>query len=146
MKKIVFILLSIISINLVMLAQSTNGKTGSVTSMPKNSSIPNTEDFEEIKTKVEVIIPKDQHIVDETANVKIEYMPLYDEARIYYECMYVTYNRGEAMNTVLQCLEDFKADHKYYSYKYIKDDKERFFKDDKGRRKTQYISTVKFSR
>lgn len=102
--------------------------------------------FEEGKTKVEVIIPENNHATDQTASVRIEYLPMYDEVRIYYECMYVTYDRGEAMNTVLQCLADFQKENKYYSYRYLRNDKERFFKDDKGRRKAQYMSYLKFSR
>lgn len=73
-------------------------------------------------------------------------MPMYDEIRIYYECMYVTYDKGEAMNTVLACLEDFQLEHKYFRYRYLRDDKERFFKDDRGRRKAQYISHLQFER
>ncbi len=102
--------------------------------------------FDEGKTKIEVIIPENNHATDQTATVRIEYLPMYDEVRIYYECMYVTYDRGEAMNTVLQCLADFQKENKYYSYRYLRNDKERFFKDDKGRRKAQYMSYLKFSR
>ena len=105
-----------------------------------------SETFEAEKTKTEVIIPKDFHARDTTASIKIEYSPMYDEVRIYYECMYVTYDRGDAMNAVLECLEDFRVEHKYNLYRYLKDDKEKFFKDDKGRRKAQYNSYVKFYR
>ena len=105
-----------------------------------------SETFEAEKTKTEVIIPKDFHARDTTASIKIEYSPMYDEVRIYYECMYVTYDRGDAMNAVLECLDDFRVEHKYNLYRYLKDDKEKYFKDDKGRRKAQYISYVKFYR
>ena len=105
-----------------------------------------SETFEAEKTKTEVIIPKDFHARDTTASIKIEYSPMYDEVRIYYECMYVTYDRGEAMNAVLECLDDFRIEHKYNVYRYLKDDKEKFFKDDRGRRKAQYNSYVKFYR
>ncbi len=105
-----------------------------------------SETFEAEKTKTEVIIPKDFHARDTTASIKIEYSPMYDEARIYYECMYVTYDRGGGMNAVLECLDDFRVEHKYNLYRYLKDDKEKYFKDDKGRRKAQYISYVKFYR
>lgn len=110
------------------------------------------EKYEAEKTKTEIIIPKDQHLTDTLGNnkigasVKIEYSPMYDEVRIYYECMYVTYDRGEAMNSVMACLEDFQKEHQYYSYRYLKEDRERFFKDSKGKRKAQYSSYVKFSR
>ena len=119
--------------------------------------------FDSEKTKLEVIIPEEQHTTDRNADVRIEYFPLYDEVRIYYTTLYVTYDRGEAMNTVLACLQDFQtrfsADKDYHyedddtdkkifsyyrSYNYLKPDRERFFKDDRGQRKAQYISHVKF--
>ena len=123
--------------------------------------------FETEKTKLEIIIPEDQHTTDKNAEVRIEYFPLYDEVRIYYTTLYVTYDRAEAMNTVLACLQDFQtrfsADKDYHyseedgigtkksfayyrSYSYLKPDKERFFKDDRGQRKAQYISHVKFNK
>lgn len=104
------------------------------------------ETFEAQKTKTQVIVPENQHLTDTTGSVKIEYQPMFDQVRIYYECMYVTYDQGEAMNTILECLADFQKEHKYISYRYLRDDRERFYKDDRGRRKAQYVSTVKFSR
>ena len=104
------------------------------------------EQFEANKLKTEVIVPKNFHSEDTTASVRIEYQPIHDEVRIYYECMYVTYDRGEAMNAVLECLNDFQIEHKYNLYKYLRDDKESFKKDDKGRRKAVYFSHVKFYR
>ena len=50
------------------------------------------------------------------------------------------------MNTILECLADFQKEHKYYNYRYLTDDRERFFKDDNGRRKAMLISYVKFTR
>ena len=114
--------------------------------VPRSDNGKTDEEIESQKLKTEVIIPKDQHLYDETASVKIEYMPLYDEVRIYYECMMVTYDRGEAMNAVLECLNDFRVEHKYNYYRYLKDDKESFKKDEKGRRKAIYTSLVKFYR
>ena len=114
--------------------------------IPGGNNTKTEEEMETQKLVTEVIIPKDQHLYDETASVKIEYMPLYDEVRIYYECMYVTYDRGEAMNTVLECLADFQKEHKYFDYRYLSNDRERFFKDDNGRRKAMFISHVKFLR
>lgn len=108
--------------------------------------------YDREKAKTEIIIPENQHLLDQNgdvkknASVKIEYSPFYDEVRIYYECMYVTYDRGEAMNTVMACLQDFQKEKKYFSYRYLRDDRERFFKDERGRGKAQYISYVKFSR
>ena len=117
-----------------------------ITGRGSNEDYGDAENFEANKTKTEVIIPKDFHSTDTTASIKIEYSPMYDEVRIYYECMYVTFDRGQAMNAVLECLEDFRVEHKYNNYRYLKDDKEKYFKDDKGRRKAQYSSYVKFYR
>lgn len=130
-------------------------------------NILNEGKFDSEKTKLEVIIPEEQHVTDKNADVKIEYFPLYDEVRIYYTTLLVTYDRGEAMNTVLACLQDFQtrfsADKDYHyseedgigtkksfayyrSYSYLKPDRERVFKDDRGQRKAQYISHVKFNK
>ena len=104
------------------------------------------ENYEANKLKTEIIIPKDFHSTDSSASVRIEFMPMHDELRIYYECMNVTYERGQAMNAVLECLDDFCKEHKYNTYKYLKEDKESFKKDDKGRRKAIYMSHVKLVR
>ena len=64
------------------------------------------EKFEAEKTKTKIIVPKEQHCVDINAKVTIEYNPAYDEARIYYETLYVTYAKDEAMNTVLAVLQE----------------------------------------
>ena len=138
MKKI-FLISAILVLGSCLFAQGITGR-GS------NEDYGDAENFEANKTKTEIIIPKDFHARDTTASVKIEYSPMYDEVRIYYECMYVTYDRGDAMNSVLECLEDFRVEHKYNTYRYLKDDKESFKKDDKGRRKAIYFSYVKFSR
>ncbi|MCQ2591194.1 MAG: hypothetical protein MJ188_00290 [Treponema sp.] len=94
----------------------------------------------------EIIIPEDQHLFDMSANVKIEYSSSNDEARIFYECLYITYDRGDAMSTTVQCLADFQDEKNYYGYKYLSNNKETFFKDSKGHRYVQYISYVKFYR
>ena len=138
MKKI-FLLTAAMLFSACLFAQGITGRGAS-------DDITDAETFEAEKTKPEIIIPKDFHSKDTSASVKIEYSPMYDEVRIYYECMYVTYDRGEAMNAVLECLEDFRVEHKYNVYRYLKDDKEKFFKDDRGRRKAQYNSYVKFYR
>lgn len=104
------------------------------------------EKYDKTKTTTETIIPENQHVTDKNATVKIEYEPMYDQARIYYETLYVTYDRGEAMNTVIAVLQDFQKERKYYSYHYIKDDTVKFYKDDRGQRKAVYSSKVKFTR
>ena len=138
MKKILFIS-AILLLGTGLFAQGVTGRGAS-------DDITDAETFEAEKTKTEIIIPKEFHARDQSASVKIEYSPMYDEVRIYYECMMVTYDRGDAMNSVLECLEDFRVEHKYNLYRYLKDDKEKFYKDDKGRRKAQYISYLKFYR
>lgn len=104
------------------------------------------EKFEQEKTKTYLITPENQHIEDKNAKVWIEYNPAFNEARVYYETLYVTYERPQAMNTVLACLQDFTVDHQYFHYRYLKDDKEKFYKDERGQRKAQYMSYVKFDR
>jgi hypothetical protein len=102
--------------------------------------------FEANKTKTEVIIPKEIHSSDSTASVRIEYQPIHDEVRIYYECMNVTYDEGQAMNAVLECLNDFRIEKDYNRYYNLRDPKTSFKKDDKGRRKAIYMRYVKFVR
>lgn len=130
---------------------------------PDVEQILNEGKFDSEKVKMEVIIPEEQHCTDSNASVRIEYYPLYDEVRVYYTTLFVTYERGEAMNTVLACLQDFQTrfsadkdyhysqaegnvkNYSYYrGYNYLKPDKERFFKDDRGQRRAQYVSWVKF--
>lgn len=95
---------------------------------------------------VRTIIPENQHTTDRTANVRIEYEPMYDEARVYYTCMYVTYNKDEAMTAVRDCLNDFLKDNQYYHYTYMRPDRERYFRNDRGYSMTEYMSYVKLSR
>jgi len=104
------------------------------------------DEFEEEKTQTLNIVPKEQHVTDKNAKVKIEYNPLYDELRIYYETLYVTYEKGEAMNTVMAVLEDFMPEYGYFHYRYLAKDREHYFKDDRGQRKTEYSSYIKLSR
>ncbi len=93
-----------------------------------------------------IIVPEDQHVVTKTGSVKIEYTPLTDEVRIYYTCLATSYDQGEAMNTVLACLEDFQKENQYYSYKYLKRDSVKYFKDDKNYKWATYYCYLKFSR
>lgn len=138
MKKI-FTFAAVMMLGACLFAQGITGRGAS-------EDIIDAETFEEQKTKTEIIIPKDFHTTDTTASVKIEYSPMYDEVRIYYECMYVTYDQGQAMNAVLECLKDFSVEHKYNNYRYLKENKTKYFKDDRGRSKAQYYSYVKFYR
>lgn len=104
------------------------------------------DQFEAEKTQTITLVPENQHLADKNGKVKIEYNPLYDELRIYYETLYVTYEKGEAMNTVMAIMEDFMVEHGYFHYRYLAKDREHYFKDDRGQRKAEYISYVKLSR
>ncbi len=84
--------------------------------------------------------------IDKNASVKVEYQPMHDELRIYYETLYVTFDKGEAMNAVKACLEKFVKDKKYYNYKYMEDDRIKYFKDERGQRKAMYSSHIKLVR
>ena len=95
---------------------------------------------------MESITPEDQHCDDKNAKVRIEYYPIYDEIRIYYETLYVTYDRGEAMNAVIACVEDFMRDKKYLSYRYLRPESQKYFKDDRGQRKAQWSAQIKLER
>lgn len=104
----------------------------------------NNKGYDEKTTRI--IVPKDQHLRDESASVRIEYTPMYDEVRIYYTCMYVSYDKGDAMNTVLECLRDFMKENQYYHYTYLQRDREKYFKDERGYSNAQYMSYVKMTR
>ncbi len=97
-------------------------------------------------TLTRTITPEEQHVTNKTAKVQIEYTPLTDEVHIYYTCMAVSYDQGEAMNSVLACLQDFQKQNQYYSYKYLKRDSIKYFKDDKNLKWATYSSYVKFYR
>ena len=99
--------------------------------------------FEREKLTTQVIVPENQHCTDKNASVKIEYQPMHDELRIYYETLYVTFDKGEAMNTVMACLQDFVKENKYYNYKYMEDDKIKYFKDERKQRRDMYSSHIK---
>lgn len=121
-------------------------KTDSEWSAPRAVREIDDDEFEAEKTQTLTIVPENQHVVDKNAKVKIEYNPLYDELRIYYETLYVTYDKGEAMNTVMAIMEDFMKEHSYFHYRYLAKDREHYFKDDRGQRKAEYISYIKLSR
>ncbi len=106
----------------------------------------NPDNREKVLMKTREIIPEEQHTTNKTASVKIEYTPLTDEAHVYYTCMAVSYDQGEAMNTVLACLQDFQKENQYYSYKYLRKDSVKYFKDDKNMKWATYHSYVKFNR
>lgn len=92
------------------------------------------------------ITPEDQHVTNKTASVKMEYTPLTDEVIVYYTVLAVSYDQGEAMNSILECLNDFKTQYGYYSYKYLKKDSVKYFKDEKGMKWATHRQWVKFSK
>ncbi len=96
----------------------------------------------------ETIIPEDQHVTNKTAKVELQYTPLTDEVRLFYTCHAVAFDQGEAMNTAIAVLDDFKEQHdEYYGYKYLKRDSVKYYKDEKtGFKWAMYQSYVKFQR
>ena len=102
--------------------------------------------FEKEKLSTQVIIPENQHCTDKNASVKIEYMPMHDELRIYYDTLFVTFDTGEAMNTVMACLQDFVKENKYFNYKYMEQDKTKPYKGDRDQRRVVYSSHIKLMR
>ncbi len=96
----------------------------------------------------ETIIPEDQHVKNKTAKVELQYTPLTDEVRLFYTCHAVAFDQGEAMNTAIDVLKDFEAQHdEYYGYKYLKRDSVKYYKDEKtGFKWAMYQSFVKFQR
>ena len=137
MKKIFALLSCLTVLGGVMLAQTAN---------PNSEDPFEREKFDTEKTSTYVVIPENQHCTDKNASVRIEYSPIYDEVRIYYETLYVTYDRGEAMNTVIACLQDFQKENNYMNYKYLKPESQKYFKDDRGQRKAQWSAYLKFTR
>lgn len=89
------------------------------------------------------IVPENQHTTVQTAKVRMEYTPLTKEVRIYYTCLAVSFDQGEAMNTCLACLEDFAKDNQFIRYRYLGKDRTRFFKDN-NIRWAEYSSYVRF--
>lgn len=63
---------------------------GSVFAQSANSDFTTENSKMDLSTRT--IVPENQHTVDKTAKVKIEYMPGVDEIRIYYTSMYTTYD------------------------------------------------------
>lgn len=144
MKKILVVLagLTLFAGSLVAQAKNTDKEWSAPTAVREIDD----DQFEEEKTKTLLVIPKDFHSEDKNATVKIEFNPLYDEVRIYYETLYVTYDKGQAMNSVMGVMEDFMAENQYFHYSYLKKDREHSFKDDRGQRRTEYSSYIKLTR
>lgn len=129
MKKILLILLS-----LSVFAASIFAITG----QEINNDFDAADRYESEKVQTQTIVPEQQHVVDKNAKVTIEFNPLYDEVRIYYVTNYVTFDRGEAMNTVLAVLQDFQKEHGYVRYRYLSEPKEKSFIDSSIKPKKKY--------
>ncbi len=97
-------------------------------------------------TKTRTIVPEDQHVTNKTASVSIDYTPAYDEVHIYYKVMAVSFDQGEAMNTILECLKDFQKQNQYYGYTYLRKDSVKYPKDEKNIKWAVYESYVKMTR
>ncbi len=120
--------------------------TASVFAAAYGDDFEEREKYDAEKVTTQYIVPEDQHCTDKNGAVRIEYMPIHDELRIYYETLYVTFDKGEAMNTVMACLQDFVKENKYYNYKYMEDDRTKYFRDDRGQRRALYSSHIKLIR
>lgn len=92
--------------------------------------------------------PENMHLnaEDRSGKVVIEFVPMVDEVRIYYTCMYTLYEKDNAMTAIHGCLEDFTKENKYYHYKYLGKDKEKYYKDNRGIKWAEYSAHVQFSR
>ena len=109
---------------------------------------------EKLTTQVYNLVLKDsfgelglsENEIDKNATLKIEYMPMHDELRIYYDTLYVTFDKGEAMNAVMAYLQKFAKENKYYNYRYMEADKTKPYKDDRKQRKVVYSNHVKLVR
>ena len=97
-----------------------------------------------VDTSTQKIVPEEQHVVKKTASVTIYYTPMTDEVIIYYVDLKVSFDQGDAMNTILACLKDFQAQQGYLSYKFLSKDKVRYYKDDNKMTWARYESRVHF--
>ena len=91
------------------------------------------------------IVPENQHVENKTASVRLEYTPLTDEVIAYYKVLAVSYDPGEAMNAILECLNDFKMQNQYDSYKHLHNYNVKYFKDENGLRWAEHREWVKFN-
>jgi hypothetical protein len=120
--------------------------TGSVFAQTAVDATDDTDNNSADSRTVQMVTPKDQHTTNKTAKVEIEFIPLSDEVRIYYTCMDVTFDQGEAMNTIYACLEDFKKQNQYYGYKFLSKDRIRYYKDGRNVKMATYMSYVQMTR
>ncbi|MBP5283621.1 MAG: hypothetical protein J6Y93_03035 [Treponema sp.] len=97
------------------------------------------------------IVPENQYpelhpTSKSSCQVYMEYTPLTNEVHIYYTCNMAAYDQGEAMNTVMAILKDFQKENGYYSYRYMRKDSVKYFRDEANIKKATYSSYLVFSR
>lgn len=114
--------------------------------------------IDSLKVQSEIVVPEDQHLEDKNAKIYFEYMPLYKELRVYYDTWMTTYDVAEATDTVIACVTDFlyakeytvngekKVKEQYSHYDYLRPSREKYYKDDKGLRRAQFVAYIKISR
>ena len=118
---------------------------------PSERSLPFTKWFAAIihfalGIKLILSLPLKESEIDKNATIKVEYMPMHDELRIYYDTLLVTFDQGEAMNAVMAYLQKFVRDNKYYQYKYMEADKTKPYKDERKQKRMVYSSHIKLIR
>ena len=96
--------------------------------------------------KTQRISPEDQHTTNRTAKVYIDYTPLTDEAHLYYECMAVSFDQGDAQDTAIACLQDFQKQYQYFGYKVLRKPDIKYRPDDKRIKWATYHTYVQFTR
>ncbi|MBQ7538371.1 MAG: hypothetical protein IJT42_05340 [Treponema sp.] len=96
--------------------------------------------------KTQTIVPEEQHTTNRTAKVQINYTPLTDEAHIYYTCMAVSFDQGDAQDTTIACLQDFQKQNQYFNYKFLRKPDIKYYKDEKNIKRVVYHSYVQFTR
>lgn len=91
----------------------------------------------------------DVHPTAPSVKITIEYTPLTNEVRLFYECLASNFEIGEAMNTAISVFTDFAADYGYKRYYYKEKDRTRYFRNQSSEeniRMAQYTSHVYFTR
>lgn len=142
MKKIITIFSALMCFSVALLFAQNNTETKQAFDLLKSEEDSLTRD----------IVPERQHTLkadgteNKTAKVRLEYTPITGEVRLYYTCLAVTFDAGDAMNTALAVYEDFATDNQYKHYKYMQKDKTRYYKDENGLRMAEYRSYVVFTR
>ena len=83
---------------------------------------------------------------DKTSTIRVEYIPMVDEARIYYNTMYVNYDTGVAMEVVRAAIEYFVKSKQYRNFNYLDRYRERYYKGNRGFNMAEYSQHIKLVR